>query len=232
MENNLTIKQISDQLNISKQAVWQKIKRNPSEELSKNMIKKGNTVFITKRGQSIIKSMFNGVDDNNGNKVVNVDEYNDNVDDNVDETEESKNNSSNMGTQGGVTRKSDTSEYKWTNGNADNSKNTNDNVDVNKKRVDNRMDFFEETKNEILFLKNLVKELQEEKKEVYKILDQQQQLSLHDKNLIQKYEDENKELRLLMESNQNPEQEKPEPTFVKEAISNVSPKKTWWKFWD
>jgi len=58
LDNYKTIKELADDLNVSKQAVWQKIKRNKSTDLRKFMATKGNTVYVDVDGQKIIKSMF------------------------------------------------------------------------------------------------------------------------------------------------------------------------------
>jgi len=58
LENYKTIKELADELNVSKQAVWQKIKRNKSIDLRKFMTTKGNTVYVDVDGQTIIIEMF------------------------------------------------------------------------------------------------------------------------------------------------------------------------------
>lgn len=128
MANEKTIKQLADELGVSKQAVWQKIKRNKSTDLRQLMIKKGNTVYVLTKGQTIIKSMFN--DMSNGKR-----------------------------------------------------KSVGDNKDVN---VDDDVD-------EIVFLRNLVNDLQNEKKELYKLLDQQQILTLQANKKIEELELKNDE---------------------------------------
>ena len=55
-----------------------------------------------------------------------------------------------------------------------------------------------EEKEEILFLRNLVSELQSEKKEIHKLLDQQQRLALQYKKLLEEYKQEINELKSLM----------------------------------
>lgn len=53
-----TIKELADELGVSKQAVWQKIKRETSMDLRQFMSKKGNTVYIDVDGQKAIKKLF------------------------------------------------------------------------------------------------------------------------------------------------------------------------------
>ncbi|WP_450558566.1 hypothetical protein, partial [Streptomyces phaeochromogenes] len=50
---------------------------------------------------------------------------------------------------------------------------------------------------EILFLRNLVSELQSEKKDLHKLLDQQQRLALQDKKVLEEYKSEINELKAL-----------------------------------
>lgn len=85
MTNDKTIKQLADEIGVSKQAVWQKIKRQSSTDLHQLMVKKGNTVYVQEKGQRIIRSMFNedGMDER---KRID-DKKNINVDSNVDEVE-------------------------------------------------------------------------------------------------------------------------------------------------
>ncbi|HFI0514231.1 TPA: RepB-like protein, partial [Streptococcus suis] len=63
--------------------------------------------------------------------------------------------------------------------------------------VNNSVDGNPEGNEEILFLRNLVSELQSEKKELHKLLDQQQRLALQDKKLLEEYKEEIKELKAL-----------------------------------
>lgn len=54
-----TIAQIANEIGVSKQAVWQKIKREPlATNLSEFTQKIGNTVYISNDGISIIKNCF------------------------------------------------------------------------------------------------------------------------------------------------------------------------------
>jgi transcriptional regulator with XRE-family HTH domain len=54
-----TIKQIADEIGVSKQAVSQKIKKEPlSSSLRKLTQIKGNTVYISEEGETLIKSTF------------------------------------------------------------------------------------------------------------------------------------------------------------------------------
>ncbi|EJE2787334.1 RepB-like protein, partial [Listeria monocytogenes] len=62
----------------------------------------------------------------------------------------------------------------------------------------NSVDDNPEGNEEILFLRNLVSELQSEKKDLHKLLDQQQRLALQDKKLLEEYKEEIKELKSLM----------------------------------
>ena len=139
-ENLKTIKEIADEIGVSKQAVWQKIKKESSIDLRQFTSKKGNTVYVDVDGQIVIKRAFLN---KTSTKKRQLQVF---VDDNV-----------------------------------------NDSVDGNT-----------EGNEEILFLRNLVSELQSEKKELHKLLDQQQRLALQDKKLLEEYKEEIKELKSLM----------------------------------
>ena len=135
-----TIKELADEIGVSKQAVWQKIKKESSIDLRQFTAKKGNTVYVDVDGQKVIKNAF-------FNKTS--------------------------------TKKRQQKLF----------------VDDN---VNNSVDGNPEGNEEILFLRNLVSELQSEKKELHKLLDQQQRLALHDKKLLEEYKEEIKELKSLM----------------------------------
>ena len=138
-ENLKTIKEIADEIGVSKQAVWQKIKKESSIDLRQFTSKKGNTVYVDVDGQKVIKNaFFNKTSTKKRQQKVFVD---DNVNNSVD-----------------------------------------DNPEGNE---------------EILFLRNLVSELQSEKKELHKLLDQQQRLALQDKKLLEEYKSEINELKAL-----------------------------------
>ena len=138
-EDLKTIKEIADEIGVSKQAVWQKIKKESSIDLRQFTSKKGNTVYVDVDGQKAIKSaFFNKTSTTKRQQKVFVDD------------------------------------------------NVNDSVDGNP-----------EGNEEILFLRNLVSELQSEKKELHKLLDQQQRLALQDKKLLEEYKEEIKELKAL-----------------------------------
>lgn len=53
-----TIKELADEIGVSKQAVWQKIKKESSIDLRQFTSKKGNTVYVDVDGQKVIKSAF------------------------------------------------------------------------------------------------------------------------------------------------------------------------------
>ncbi len=134
-----TIKEIADEIGVSKQAVWQKIKKESSIDLRQFTSKKGNTVYVDVDGQKVIKNaFFNKTSTKKRQQKVFVD---DNVDNSVD-----------------------------------------DNPEGNE---------------EILFLRNLVSELQSEKKDLHKLLDQQQRLALQDKKVLEEYKSEINELKAL-----------------------------------
>ena len=139
-ENLKTIKEIADEIGVSKQAVWQKIKKESSIDLRQFTSKKGNTVYVDVDGQKVIKNaFFNKTSTKKRQQKVFID---DNVNDSIDSVSEEK--------------------------------------------------------EEILFLRNLVSELQLEKKEIHKLLDQQQRLALQDKKLLEEYKEEINELKSLM----------------------------------
>ena len=89
-------------------------------------------------------------------------------------------------------------------------------------------------KDEVKFLRNLVSEIQSEKKELHKLLDQQQRLALQDKQLLEEYKAEIKDLKALtMAPHDNSEKEvtsdkQPEP---ENSTPESQPKpKKWWRF--
>ena len=171
-ENLKTIRELADELGVSKQAIWQKIKRDSSIDLRQFTSTKGNTVYVDVDGQKAIKAMFS-------------------------------NDSSTRYRQ------------------------QKDDVDDNKKdAVDER--------DEVKFLRNLVSEIQSEKKELHKLLDQQQRLALQDKKLLEEYKAEIKDLKALtMAPHDNGEKEvtsdkQPEP---ENSTPESQPKpKKWWRF--
>ncbi|AJA81654.1 HTH domain-containing protein [Levilactobacillus brevis] len=167
-----TIRELADELGVSKQAIWQKIKRDASIDLRQFTSTKGNTVYVDVDGQKAIKSMFS-------------------------------NDSSTRYRQ------------------------QKDDVDDNKKDAVDGQD-------EVKFLRNLVSEIQSEKKELHKLLDQQQRLALQDKQLLEEYKAEIKDLKALtmaphddgekeVTSDKQPEPENSTPE------SQPKPKK-WWRF--
>ena len=171
-ENLKTIRELADELGVSKQAIWQKIKRDTSIDLRQFTSTKGNTVYVDVDGQKAIKAMFS-------------------------------NDSSTRYRQ------------------------QKDDVDDNKKDAVDEQD-------EVKFLRNLVSEIQSEKKELHKLLDQQQRLALQDKQLLEEYKAEIKDLKALtmaphddgekeVTSDKQPEPENSTPE------SQPKPKK-WWRF--
>ena len=171
-ENLKTIRELSDELGVSKQAIWQKIKRDASIDLRQFTSTKGNTVYVDFDGQKAIKAMFS-------------------------------NDSSTRYRQ------------------------QKDDVDDNKKDAVDGQD-------EVKFLRNLVSEIQSEKKELHKLLDQQQRLALQDKKLLEEYKAEIKDLKALtMAPHDNGEKEvtsdkQPEP---ENSTPESQPKpKKWWRF--
>ena len=170
-ENLKTIRELADELGVSKQAIWQKIKRDSSIDLRQFTSTKGNTVYVDFDGQKTIKAMFS-------------------------------NDSS--------TRKRQQKDY----------------VDDNKKDAVDEQD-------EVKFLRNLVSEIQSEKKELHKLLDQQQRLALQDKQLLEEYKAEIKDLKALTMAPRDGEKEvtsdkKSEP---ENSTPESQPKpKKWWRF--
>ncbi|HIC7193375.1 TPA: RepB-like protein [Enterococcus faecalis] len=191
-ENLKTIKEIADEIGVSKQAVWQKIKKESSIDLRQFTSKKGNTVYVDVDGQKVIKNaFFNKTSTKKRQQKVFVDD------------------------------------------------NVNNSVDGNP-----------EGNEEILFLRNLVSELQSEKKELHKLLDQQQRLALQDKKLLEEYKAENDSLKALKMPSQETEfkhldnQYKDEVNALKEHLEALQeqikdqkrieeqekPRK-WWQLW-
>ena len=144
-----TIKELADEIGVSKQDVWQKIKKESSIDLRQFTSKKGNTVYVDVDGQKVIKNaFFNKTSTKKRQQKVFVD---DNVNNSVD-----------------------------------------DNPEGNE---------------EILFLRNLVSELQSEKKDLHKLLDQQQRLALQDKKLLEEYKSEINDLKALKMPSQDTKEE-------------------------
>lgn len=169
-EDLKTIKEIADEIGVSKQAVWQKIKKESSIDLRQFTSKKGNTVYVDVDGQKAIKSaFFNKTSTTKRQQKVFVD---DNVNGSVD------------GDPAG--------------------------------------------KEEILFLRNLVSELQSEKKELHKLLDQQQRLALQDKKLLEEYKEEIKELKSLTTQSTSANSSKVVDETKDIKINNK--KRRWWSF--
>lgn len=75
------------------------------------------------------------------------------------------------------------------------------------------------------FLKELVYELQSEKKELYKLLDQQQQLTLQANQQIEKLQEQ---LQLSYTKNSSEEDSTSDMKEVDQAPTN---EKKWWQFW-
>ena len=169
-ENLKTIKEIADEIGVSKQAVWQKIKKESSIDLRQFTSKKGNTVYVDVDGQKAIKSAFFNKTSTTKRqqKVFVVDNVNGSVD----------------GDPAG--------------------------------------------KEEILFLRNLVSELQSEKKELHKLLDQQQRLALQDKKLLEEYKEEIKELKSLTTQSTSANSSKVVDETKDIEINNK--KRRWWSF--
>ncbi|MCM6830495.1 HTH domain-containing protein [Leuconostoc mesenteroides] len=170
-ENLKTIRELADELGVSKQAIWQKIKRDTSIDLRQFTSTKGNTVYVDVDGQKAIKSMFSK--DSSTRDRQQKDDIDDNKKDDVDEQDEVK------------------------------------------------------------FLQNLVSEIQSEKKELHKLLDQQQRLALQDKKLLEEYKAEIKDLKALAmpsredEKDVSSQSETEQETKPTEA--QTKPKK-WWRF--
>ena len=174
-ENLKTIKEIADEIGVSKQAVWQKIKKESSIDLRQFTSKKGNTVYVDVDGQKVIKNaFFNKTSTKKRQQKVFVDD------------------------------------------------NVNNSVDGNP-----------EGNEEILFLRNLVSELQSEKKELHKLLDQQQRLALQDKKLLEEYKSEINELKSLMFPVREDEKESVERKSNDIDKTKEEPhtkNKKWWHF--
>ncbi|MGR8829592.1 helix-turn-helix domain-containing protein [Leuconostoc citreum] len=166
-ENLKTIRELAEELGVSKQAVWQKIKKDTSINLRQFMSIKGNTVYINVDGQKAVKSMF--IDRSSTKKRQKKDEVDDNEKDHVDDQDEVK------------------------------------------------------------FLRHLVLEIQLEKKELHKLLDQQQRLALQDKQMLEEYKSEIKALKELS----NPSQDIKRDVIAQKETTQESPQKKnkkWWPF--
>ena len=170
-ENLKTIRELADELGVSKQAVWQKIKRDSSINLRQFTSKEGNTVYINIDGQKAIKSMF------------------------LDKT-------------------------------STKNRQHEDGVDDNEKeRVDEQ--------GEVKFLRDLVLELQSEKKELHKLLDQQQRLALQDKKMLEDYKAEIQNLEALAMAPHDSEKElspKNKPEQETSTAERQHKTKKWWYF--
>ena len=168
MSDNLkTIRELADELGVSKQAIWQKIKRDTSIDLRQFTSTKGNTVYVDVDGQKAIKSMFSN--DSSTRYRQQKDDIDDNKKDDVDEQDEVK------------------------------------------------------------FLRNLVSEIQSEKKELHKLLDQQQRLALQDKKLLEEYKAEIKDLKALVMPSREDEKDVSPQSETELSEAQTKPKK-WWHF--
>lgn len=172
MSDNLkTIRELAEELGVSKQAIWQKIKRDSSINLRQFTSKKGNTVYINIDGQKAIKSMF------------------------LDKT-------------------------------STKNRQHEDGVDDNEKeRVDEQ--------GEVKFLRDLVLELQSEKKELHKLLDQQQRLALQDKKMLEDYKAKIQKLEALAMTPHDSEKElspKNKPEQETSTTDRQHKTKKWWHF--
>jgi len=169
-ENLKTIKEIADEIGVSKQAVWQKIKKESSIDLRQFTSRKGNTVYVDVDGQKVIMAAF------------------------LTKTS---------------TKNRQHEDYVYDNANEP-------------------VDGGSEAKEEIRFLRNLVSELQSEKKDLHKLLDQQQRLSLQDKKLLEEYKEEIKELKSLttQSTSANLSKDSDEP----KDIEINKKKRSWWQF--
>ena len=171
-ENLKTIRELADELGVSKQAIWQKIKRDSSIDLRQFTSTKGNTVYVDVDGQKAIKAMFSN------DSSTRYRQQKDDVDDNQ------------------------------------------------KDAVDGR--------DEVEFLRNLVSEIQSEKKELHKLLDQQQRLALQDKQLLEEYKAEIKDLKALTMAphddgkKEMTAQNQPEPET--DTVKSQTKPKQWWRF--
>lgn len=87
---------------------------------------------------------------------------------------------------------------------------------------------------EVKFLRDLVLELQSEKKDLHKLLDQQQRLALQDKKLLEEYKAEIKDLKALTTQTQSATDEQGavnERSDVEEPNHPETAKsKKWWHF--
>ncbi len=85
-----TSKELADEIGVSKQAVWQKIKKESSIDLRQFTSKKGNTVYVDVDGQKVIKNaFFNKTSTKKRQQKVFVDDnVNDSVDGNTEGNEE------------------------------------------------------------------------------------------------------------------------------------------------
>ena len=166
-ENLKTIRELADELGVSKQAIWQRIKRDTSIDLRQFTSTKGNTVYVDVDGQKAIKSMFSN--DSSTRYRQQKDDVDDNKKDDVDEQDEVK------------------------------------------------------------FLRNLVSEIQSEKKELHKLLDQQQRLALQDKKLLEEYKSEIKDLKSLVMPIREDEKDVSHQSETVPAEAQAKPKK-WWQF--
>lgn len=166
-ENLKTIRELADELGVSKQAIWQKIKRDTSIDLRQFTSTKGNTVYVNVDGQKTIKSMF--TNDSSTKERQHKDDIDDNEKDDVD------------------------------------------------------------AQDEVKFLRNLVSEIQSEKKELHKLLDQQQRLALQDKKLLEEYKAEIKDLKSLAMPIREDEKDVSPQSETEPAEAQAKPKK-WWQF--
>ncbi|MDH6365662.1 putative DNA binding protein [Enterococcus sp. PF1-24] len=155
-KENYTIREVAEILNISKQAVQQKL----TKDFRKNYVtKKGNRLFISNAGLIMLRAQSTsnrqGLAENNKELVENrqaIDKYIEYESNGIDHR---------------------TVEFKT----------INDDSTTDKQSTSSSDNFLVDSEKE--FLRDLVHKLQEEKSDLYKLLDQQQQLQLKTQNELE-----------------------------------------------
>lgn len=157
-----TIKELAEEIGVTKQAIWQKIKKESSTSLRQFTSTKGNTVYVSVDGQNLIKSMFKS--------------------------------------------KSST-----------NRQQENVNVDVNKSST--------KSHTEVDFLREQLIAKNEEMKNMQRLLDQQQQLTLQSNKRIEK-------LEAQLQLGSNVSEEDPPSAEEQSPVTDPDPvpDKKWWHF--
>ncbi|WP_428816020.1 HTH domain-containing protein [Lactococcus lactis] len=213
-ENLKTIKELADELGVSKQTIHYHIKSLSNIKRDKN--NKG-AVLLNEEEQKFIYSKVNAVKDNT-------------VKDNTVKDDTVKDNTVKDNTVKDNTVKDDTVKDDTVKDNTVKDNTVKDDTVKDDTVKDDTAHFL----SEIQFLRTQLENKDTQILQMQNLLDQQQRLALQDKNLLEEYKVENDRLKALKIPSQETKEElvdnqSQEVTNVVEATTKV-PRK-WWQFW-